>query len=193
MSIIIYKKVCTKCSLEKNINEFYKDSSKYDGYACACKECCIKHRNKYRKENKSKIKEYYQNYYKSNNYSKEYYRLNKDKIKQYYKHKYHNNINKRLHHIISVTLNNMINKKYDTSKYLKLFGYTIEELKTHLEKKFKENMSWDNYGEWHIDHIKPKSWFSVDSEQELKKCWSLDNLQPLWADENWSKGNRYKG
>lgn len=58
-------------------------------------------------------------------------------------------------------------------------------------------MSWDNYGaEWHIDHITPKSWFKVEGADgvdvfELKLCWSLENLQPMWAGQNLEKNNRY--
>ena len=42
-------------------------------------------------------------------------------------------------------------------------------------------MSWDNSGKlWEIHHIKPISWFNFDNTEELKECWSLDNLTPLW-------------
>lgn len=53
-------------------------------------------------------------------------------------------------------------------------------------------MTWDNYGKyWHLDHIKPLSWF--DLETEFKDAWHLSNLQPLEATENLSKNNRYIG
>jgi 5-methylcytosine-specific restriction endonuclease McrA len=74
-----------------------------------------------------------------------------------------------------------------------IVGYTLSELKSYLEKKFKLGMTWDNYGSlWHIDHIIPRSSFSYDSLQSdsFKKCWSLSNLQPLWKQENLSKGTR---
>lgn len=78
----------------------------------------------------------------------------------------------------------------------KIVGYTIEDLVKHLENNFKPEMNWDNYGSyWHIDHIKPKSWFvfsSIDDEQ-FKQCWALENLQPLEAKINLSKGNKYEG
>ena len=50
-------------------------------------------------------------------------------------------------------------------------------------------MSWDNYGEWHIGHIIPKVFFKYKSTDdiEFKYCWSLDNLQPLWAKDNLRK------
>lgn len=74
-----------------------------------------------------------------------------------------------------------------------LVGYTVEELKQHLENQFKEGMNWDKFlkGEIHIDHIIPKSLFKYnDSEdREFKQCWALANLQPLWAEDNIKKSN----
>ena len=76
-----------------------------------------------------------------------------------------------------------------------MLGYTVDDLKRHLESKFQPGMTWDNIGQWHIDHIRPDSWFNYSSidDEEFKKCWALDNLQPLWAKENISKGNKYEG
>jgi len=76
-----------------------------------------------------------------------------------------------------------------------LIGYTLEELKQHLELKFTKGMSWSNMGRWHIDHIIPKSFFTYDKQedQEFQYCWSLDNLQPLWAKDNLSKNSKILG
>jgi hypothetical protein len=67
-------------------------------------------------------------------------------------------------------------------------GCSMEELKIHLESKFLPGMSWSNYGEWHIDHIKPLS--LAKTEQELYNFVNYENLQPLWAKDNLKKGNR---
>lgn len=82
-----------------------------------------------------------------------------------------------------------INKQCGT---FKLLGYTLEELMKHLESKFTEGMSWDNYGLWHVDHIIPMSKFTFTStdDHEFKLCWCLDNMQPLWQFDNLSKGPR---
>lgn len=77
-------------------------------------------------------------------------------------------------------------------RYFNILGYTIEDLSNHLEKQFKDGMSWSNYGEWHLDHIIPISSFNFKNieDEEFKKCWSLSNLQPLWGSENLSKSNK---
>ncbi len=71
-----------------------------------------------------------------------------------------------------------------------LVGYTKKELMNHLEKQFKKGMSWDNYGKWHIDHIIPISAFNYKNTEHIdfKRCWALENLKPLWANENEQKG-----
>jgi hypothetical protein len=64
-------------------------------------------------------------------------------------------------------------------------------LKGYLAGKFKDGMTWENHGEWHIDHIKPCASFNLLDEGEQKKCFHYTNLQPLWASENLSKGCKF--
>jgi hypothetical protein len=69
-----------------------------------------------------------------------------------------------------------------------MLGYSADDLKYHLESKFKEGMSWSNWGEWHIDHITPVSKFDIGTDVSIVN--SLDNLQPLWQSENLIKSNK---
>lgn len=78
--------------------------------------------------------------------------------------------------------------KYKNTK--DLIGCSIEQLKLHLEKQFSEEMTWDNYGKWHIDHIIPCSFFNLTDPIQQKMCFNFRNLQPLWATENISKNNK---
>lgn len=73
-----------------------------------------------------------------------------------------------------------------------LVDFTVGQLKTHLEKQFRDGMTWENYGEWHIDHIIPIAVFNFEKAQDIdfKRCWRLSNLQPLWALDNVKKGAR---
>lgn len=70
--------------------------------------------------------------------------------------------------------------------------YTVTELIVHLEGLFSDGMSMSNYGEWHIDHIKPCSMFDHTDRVQFLECWSLSNLQPLWRLDNMSKGDKYE-
>jgi hypothetical protein len=69
-------------------------------------------------------------------------------------------------------------------------GCTVQEFRRHLESKFLPSMTWDKRSEWHIDHIKPLASFDLtDREQFLEAC-HYSNMQPLWAFDNQSKGDR---
>ena len=63
-------------------------------------------------------------------------------------------------------------------------GYSLEEFKEHIEKQFLEGMSWDNHGEWHIDHIIPVSYFkNIKKYEQAQEVNKLEKLRPLWAKE----------
>mgnify|MGYP001265623046 CR=1 FL=1 len=81
------------------------------------------------------------------------------------------------------------------NKTFDLLGFTKEELRIHLESQFTDGMSWENMSEWHIDHIRPVASFNYDSTDhpEFKQCWALENLQPMWATDNMSKGSLWEG
>lgn len=78
--------------------------------------------------------------------------------------------------------------KKKTSKTFECIGCTPSELMEHLSKQMKHGMSWDNYGEWHVDHIIPLA--SASDEDDMTKLCHYSNLQPLWALENIKKGAR---
>lgn len=79
-------------------------------------------------------------------------------------------------------------------KWQDLAGYSVDDLRRHIEKQFKDGMSWERFlaGEIHIDHKIPVSAFSFSKPEHMdfKRCWALKNLQPMWAEENISKGNK---
>jgi hypothetical protein len=75
---------------------------------------------------------------------------------------------------------------------MEYLGCTIGEFKEHIEKQFTDGMTWENHGEWHIDHIIPLQYNNPTIEEVIERLhWT--NTQPLWATENISKGNRYIG
>lgn len=67
-----------------------------------------------------------------------------------------------------------------------VLGYQPEDLRAHIEALFVDGMSWDNMGDWHIDHIRPVNTFSFTTHEdpEFAECYALSNLRPLWARDN---------
>lgn len=72
-----------------------------------------------------------------------------------------------------------------------VLGYSLEELRTHLERQFTKRMTWEAFssGEIHIDHIVPISSFNITTIdcEDFRRAWALSNLRPLWAVENLRK------
>lgn len=71
-------------------------------------------------------------------------------------------------------------------------GWSVAQLMRHLEALFEPGMSFDNFGEWQIDHIIPSSLVPFESEDDplFARLWAFDNLAPLWAADNNRKHNR---
>lgn len=66
--------------------------------------------------------------------------------------------------------------------------YSLSDLRRHLEERFAPGMTWENYGKWHVDHVRPCASFDMSDAGDFEECWALENLQPLWASENLKKG-----
>jgi len=83
-----------------------------------------------------------------------------------------------------------IKRSYKSGSAVRDLGCSIDYLVQYLEGLMEEGMTWDNWEKdgWHIDHVVPLSAFDLtDREQFLKAC-HYTNLQPMWAEENLSKG-----
>jgi len=97
----------------------------------------------------------------------------------------------RLRRNLRERLRQAIKGNFKTGSAVADLGCSIPELKLHLENQFQPGMSWENYGEWHIDHIRPLASFDLaDREQFLQAC-HFSNLQPLWEEDNRKKADKY--
>ena len=94
---------------------------------------------------------------------------------------------------MSTSIQQMLRHKKAGRKWQSLVGYTVSDLRKHLESLFQPGMTWDNYGinGWHIDHVFPQSRLVMDGPDDptFRFCWSLLNLQPLWSDDNIDKAD----
>jgi hypothetical protein len=154
----------------------------------------LKHK-KYYKDNKDKYIENIKNYYENNkekikNRNKIYYKENKDKLNKSKRDYYEKNIHAFIwRKLLKRTLHQFKNNKTDST--YNLLGYTCDELRTHIENQFTEQMSWSNYGEWHVDHIKHVCTFDKNTHPSIVNA--LSNLRPLWAVNTEINGIFYEG
>jgi len=187
-------KICTKCGIKKLVKEFYKDERHIDKLQSACKTC-IKEQNKGWKKNNPK-----QNKLINDNYRKEHaeqHKANNLKWNQTNIERMRE-IRRKSAKKINSTIRGKLNNRMRAGIYAALrsnkaghswehfVGYNVYALKQHLESKFTKGMSWKNMDKWHVDHQVPKSFFKYNKpeDQEFQYCWSLDNLQPMWAKDN---------
>jgi hypothetical protein len=165
-------------------------------YKCKNKYKISEYNKKYREENKELLREKRKekrniNRDILNKDSADWRSKNKDKVSEYnkrntplYNEKYP--WRKAIRTLLRNTLKRIGSKK--ESRTEEISGYSAIDLKTHIESLFLEGMTWDNYGDWHIDHIIPVSSFEENTPASVIN--SLSNLQPLWKLDNLSKGKK---
>ncbi len=155
----------------------------------------------YQKINRDKISDQVKAYYEANRkkiliQKATYYKNNKNKIQAkknlYKKRKRKTDSKYKLNCNISRVINASLQGNKFGRRWESLVNYTLEDLRNHLEKLFIGNMTWENYGDWHIDHKIPISVFNFTQpeHEDFKRCWALKNLQPLWAKDNLEKHNK---
>jgi len=109
--------------------------------------------------------------------------------KVYNKAKRNNNPNFKISCYLRNRLYSALKGKTKASQTLDLLGCSVEELWQHLESQFQPGMTKENYGKWHVDHIKPCASFDLEDFNQQKSCFHFTNLQPLWAEENLKKSD----
>ena len=180
-------KVCSKCRVEKVLSSFHKDSNGYLGHKASCKNC----KQLYNQVRYSKDSEKYISY------TRGYYKQNRDVIiekkveynKTYVKERRKNPFIRLRHNLRSRTSLAFKHMGFTkNSKTSEMLGSEWLSVRINIENKFTKGMNWDNYGEWHVDHIMPLA--SAKNEQELMKLCHYTNLQPLWAVDNIKKGSK---
>lgn len=99
--------------------------------------------------------------------------------------------NKKIAAMIRSRMHDALKNNYKTGFTVDTAGCNIKQLRQYLESKFQPGMTWENQGQWHIDHIIPLSSFDLSNKKQLKKACHYTNLQPMWARENLKKNNKY--
>lgn len=196
----LYRRCCKKCKLEQDKKRYLAKKDEINQrrkkvYLLNKELISEKRKAKYRekKQYKDSIHQSNQKYREkhieqcrenSRNWSKS----NKEKRHEYYKLKcqdpfYVYKLN------IRSSINNYLKAKGYSKNYRKtedILGCSKLEFMKYIESKFEEGMSWQNHGEWHLDHILPMA--TAKTEEEALKLNHYTNFQPLWAIDNLKKG-----
>lgn len=181
-------KTCAQCKEEKDEIYFYKAKAYKGGLNSRCKICVLNRNKNYASKNRVKVAEYLRTY---RNVDREAFNAKNRKWlqkTQYFTTRYKTDIQFKLRHILRSRLNKSVRGECSPVDPA-ILGCSINELKKHLESKFQLNMSWDNYGKWHIDHIKPLASFNLTEPEQVKIACNYTNLQPLWAEDNIRKSD----
>lgn len=154
-------KVCSICSENKPLTEYFRNLKCKGGFYTNCKKCNNERNKKFAKNNPEKMREFWR--------------------------KTRENIQNRLKSNLSRRIRNSI-KTGKESKTLEYIGCSMEEFKRWLEYQFTDDMSWENYGKlWNLDHVIPCKDFDLTSEENIKKCFIWENTRPLNSIENFVK------
>jgi len=163
-----------KCKIANRSKEYYKENKEnkceYDKkYRAKNKEKISKRRKEYReKEDKDKKREYMRVYVNE--------RMKED---PFYKFKFN---------IRTLVRNSIKGKGYTKrSKSFDILGVDFETFQTYISRQFKKGMTWENHGEWHLDHIIPMA--SATTEEEAIKLNHYTNFSPEWAEYNLKKSD----
>ena len=187
---------CKECKKEYRRTHYQNNKDYYIEYATIRSKTS---------DRKRKQREYQlNNVEKISDYQAEYRIRNKERIKE--KRKEYNVVRKSRHleryktdlvykmKIIQRSLLKSVIKRIKFEKNemrtVEILGYSPMDLKCHLESLFTNGMTWDNHGEWHIDHIIPVTSFDINTHPSIINA--LSNLQPLWAIDNLKKSNKYE-
>jgi len=191
-----HRNECKECIKEiqkkyKEAPDFKENRKKYDKERYnSLRDKILKRKKEYHVENREEILEKKKEYRSTEEYKINYKfwrEQNKDRLaflQSRYREKYPHVVAWRS--VLYSTLKRLGTTK--EGKTIEMLGYSALDLKYHIEKQFVEGMTWENHGEWHIDHIKAVATF--DSDSDIREVCALDNLQPLWAFDNLSK-NKY--
>ena len=164
-------KKCSKCNIEKELDQYYKKKRNgYEGLYSNCKTCFIETTKAWAKKNPDKVKKY-----------------NKDKEAKRYQSR--RDCPKRK--VRQLLANSIRNRGYSkTSKTFEILGCDYDTFVKHIERQFKGGMNWSNYGlrGWHYDHLMPIS--SAASNEDIIRLNHYTNIRPLWATENLIKSDK---
>ncbi len=205
-------KLCRRCRIEKPAADFHPHKLTKDGLNSWCRPCVSEDSAARQKAHPERRCKYQKRYYQKNarqicERNEDWRKANRDRVNQRRRENWAANdrgreSQRRRRAANPQTTRDRLNAAmragiYDSLVGAKgrrqwegLVGYTVDSLREWIEFQFEPGMSWENYGDWHIDHRVPIAAFKFTTPDDpgFRACWSLRNLRPLWATENHKKG-----
>lgn len=172
--VIDGKQQCSTCREWKILSVFGKSNITSNGHDSRCRLC---NNERLRRERKSP------EYRAKRNRSHNEYVKRRKSIDPTFK------LTRQLRSRLAIAVRRQLHKGHRGASAVKDVGCSMANLIVHIEQQFQPGMSWDNYGKWHIDHIKPLSSFDLTDEVQCGAACHFSNLQPLWAADNIRKLN----
>ena len=188
-------KKCSKCKIIGHKSGFSHGT---------CKRCCNERKRAYRRKRAEHYRAYQAQWREDN----------QERLRRMERHRMINDLNGvrtrklekrkvrrkvdfdyRMRCVLRCRVKDALKGNSKTLPTMKLLGCSVEFFRKHIESQFQEGMTWENYGlhGWHLDHIKPCASFDLSDPEQQRQCFHYANMQPLWADENRSKSDRYDG
>lgn len=167
------RKVCRLCKTYLPLDAFHRHQATRDGLKPECNRC---HYDRYCRPKLALL----------NERAKAWARANPEAVKAS-RRKQARRPEVRVRNRLMGRLKRLVGSKSERTN--ELIGCTPKALVTHLESQFQPGMSWDTYGQWHIDHIIPCRAFDLTVKEERLRCFHWTNMRPLWAAENTSKSD----
>jgi hypothetical protein len=191
-------KTCSRCGIEKRISKYHKHPCASDGISPHCKSCDSKKHMKYyfdpdRHDNIIEKRRAVRATEEWKRYSREYRIRTAGRRRELEREKRRTDP----HYAIKCRMRSLVYDSLrgdkDSTRWQDLTGYSVEDLKKHLQRRFTKGMSWERFlnGDIHIDHKIPIAAFNFTTTRDFdfKRCWAISNLQPLWASDNIRKGD----
>lgn len=207
---------CTRCGEEKiaTLEHFPPHKIGKHGLHSRCRPCKrlddterrnrpdqVERQKKWRDANKAKVRAYNEQYrengYSSTAHVAEWREKNLEHARAYVREANRRRRRENPAYLLKCRITSRLNlmiKGKGGRRTEELLGYTMEQLRQHIERQFTKSMSWEKVGrgQIEIDHIIPVKAFNITSidDPDFKVCWALANLRPLWAEENRRKNGR---
>ena len=198
------EKKCPKCGVIKDRNaDFHKRKDRKNGVASLCKECSKKKTYAYRDKNPEVVSAIALRFREKHREeaaarSRLWRKNNPEHSRQLRRNQLKRILaNKDSEAYAAMQARSMLRRLVRDQGVIKagkteeVLGYTFLQFKQRIASNFTAGMSWENHGEWHVDHTIPVSHFISKGERRPSIINALCNLRPMWADENMKKGAKH--